>query len=375
MFTKDDYKFMAQALYLARKGIFTTDPNPRVGCIIVKNNQVTGKGYHKYAGGDHAEIAALKNCKNNGYDPASSEVYVTLEPCSHFGRTPPCAKALIEAKVSKVTIAATDPNPQVAGRGIKMLQDAGIEVKHGLLEQESRELNRGFIKRMESGKPFVLCKMAMSMDGRTAMASGESKWITSAQSRADVHRIRAASSAMLTGIGTVLHDDPAMTARLQEDTKEILQPQRIILDPQFQIPESAQILKKPTTGIPTETTVITAIENSDKIKRLKKIGAIVKLLSANNTCFDLNEVLCYLAEQQINNIMLESGAQLAGAFLEAGLIDELIIYMAPHIMGNNAKGLFALPTLEKMSQRIDLDIKEIYTIGNDIKITATVINL
>ncbi len=369
MFSTNDYNFMSRALVLARKGLFTTDPNPRVGCVIVRDGAIIAEGYHKYAGGDHAEIAALKSIS---YDVAGSTVYVTLEPCSHFGRTPPCAAALIDAKVSKVIVSMVDPNPDVAGQGIKFLQQAGIEVLSGLMESESRQLNPGFIKRMETGLPFVRCKMAMSLDGRTAMASGESKWITGAKSREDVHRLRARSSAMVTGVGTVLADDPQLTARLDDvDFQDALQPKRVVLDPCFKIPLTAKILSEAKEAIPTEVIVMAGLENIEKAKKLSQMGVSVIYLPSQNSTFDLQQVLKILAENGVNEVMVEAGAKLSGAFLSDRLLDEIIIYMAPHVMGNCAKGLFVLPDIDTMAQRIDLRVRDVVAIGDDWRFTLT----
>ena len=408
-FTTADFEYMRRAITLAQKGIYTTDPNPRVGCVVVKNNEIIGEGWHQKAGEPHAEVNALNSCNT----PHESTVYVTLEPCSHFGRTPPCADRLIEAKVSRVVIAMQDPNPQVAGNGIKKLEDAGIQVEVGLLQAEAEALNPGFIKRMQTGLPFIRCKMAMSLDGRTAMASGESKWITGEQAREDVHRMRARSSAIITGIGSILHDDPQMNARLEEEPSagkevsadkmqdiSVKQPLRVVVDPKLQIAETARIFCEGLNSNPNTTCCYSHdtlrhsreggnLENhvaifadgavirasQDKVKRLESKGAKViaaKMLDSEKA--DLSWVVKYLGDEGINELMVEAGAKLSGAFLQAGLIDELIVYMAPHIMGSDAKGLFALPGLEKMADKIELDIQDIRAVGKDWRIVCKVAN-
>jgi diaminohydroxyphosphoribosylaminopyrimidine deaminase / 5-amino-6-(5-phosphoribosylamino)uracil reductase len=371
-----DAAYMARALYLARKGLYTTDPNPRVGCVLVKNGKIIGEGWHKKAGEVHAEIDALDNVTEN---PSGATAYVTLEPCSHHGKTPPCCEALIKAGVKRVVATMQDPNPLVAGKGLKLLEQAGITVKSGILEADAQELNRGFIQRMTQGRPFVRSKLAMSLDGRTAMASGESKWITSPESRADVQRLRAESSAILTGINTVLKDDPLLTARIDQDVK---QPVRVILDSKLQMPPSAKMLT-----LPGRTLILTCKDtnavrseslNSDQdslIERrlvdLKKQGAEVYFLPEKNGRVDLSEVLAFLAQRQINEVLVEAGAMLNGALLDADLVDEWVIYMAPKILGDQGRGLFHLPGLEKIADRKKIEFNNIRQIAKDLKITVT----
>ena len=349
---------MARALQLAERGLFTTDPNPRVGCIIVKNGQIVGEGWHQRAGEGHAEVNALKNAGEQAKD---ADCYVTLEPCSHFGRTPPCADALINAGVKRVYVAMSDPNPRVAGTGIARLKAAGIEVTVGVLEQQSEKLNLGFCQRMRIGRPYVRSKMAMSVDGRTAMASGESKWITGAAARQDVQKMRARSSAILTGIGTVLADDPALTVRPDGwYTQEIIrQPLRVVVDSKLQIPSNAKIFGD-------DAKVLIATTVSDKSIQ----GAEICHLSSDNNHVDLNALMIELAQREINEVMVEAGSVLNGALLKADLIDELVIYMAPKIMGDTAKGLFHMPELNTMAQNIDLQITDIRAVGSDWRITA-----
>ncbi|MDD1612835.1 MAG: bifunctional diaminohydroxyphosphoribosylaminopyrimidine deaminase/5-amino-6-(5-phosphoribosylamino)uracil reductase RibD, partial [Methylococcaceae bacterium] len=311
-----DYRYMARALQLARNGLYTTHPNPRVGCVLVKGDQIIGEGWHVKAGDDHAEIVALKNAEN----AEGSTAYVTLEPCSHHGRTPPCADALIRSGVSKVVAAMQDPNPLVAGNGLTILREAGIETVCGVLEDDARRLNRGFIQRMTQGRPFVRSKLAMSLDGRTALASGESRWITSGAARQDVHRLRAQSSAILTGIDTVLADDPALTARIDED---VLQPLRIVLDTQLRMPASAQLAK-----LPGRSLILTCCDDQNKIASLRKARFEIHHLEAKNGRIDLNGLMTFLAGQQINELLVETGPTLNGALLAENLVDEWIVYMA-----------------------------------------------
>ena len=352
---------MQQAIRLAKKGLFTTDPNPSVGCVIVNDGEIVGEGWHQLAGEAHAEINALKQAGSKAKD---ATVFVTLEPCSHTGKTPPCAEALIEAGVKKVIAAMKDPNPLVAGSGLKKLQDAGIATEDGLLEAQARELNPGFIKRMESGRPFVRVKLAMSLDGRTAMASGESQWISGEASRNDVQRLRAQSSAILTGIDTVLADDPSMNVRLSDtdSIKEaIRQPKRIVLDTQFRMPADAKI-----ASIEGQCIVYTTMNVDNK----SSYPFIIETCEAQNGKIDLQYLMNDLAKKEINLLHVEAGSVLCGALLKNDLVDEIVIYMAPHIMGDNAKGLFHLPGLEQMKDRISLKIKDVRSIGNDIRIIA-----
>jgi diaminohydroxyphosphoribosylaminopyrimidine deaminase/5-amino-6-(5-phosphoribosylamino)uracil reductase len=359
-------EYMQHAIRLARKGLYTTDPNPAVGCVIVKNGEIVGEGWHQYAGQAHAEINALKQAAAKAKD---ATVFVTLEPCSHTGKTPPCADALINAGVKKVIVAMKDPNPLVAGDGLKKLQHAGIEVEHGLLESQSRELNPGFIKRMEAGRPFVRVKIAMSLDGRTAMASGESQWISSESSRNDVQHLRAESSAILTGIDTVLADDPSMNVRLsakQLNIEKVRQPKRIVLDSQFRMPSDAKIFSLNGVSMGGECFVYT----THNVDNIAEYPFIIEIIGTQNGRIDLHALMKDLAKKEINLLHVEAGSVLCGALLKNDLVDEIIIYMAPHIMGDNAKGLFHLPELEQMKDRVSLKIKDVRSIGNDIRITA-----
>ncbi|VAW93242.1 Diaminohydroxyphosphoribosylaminopyrimidine deaminase / 5-amino-6-(5-phosphoribosylamino)uracil reductase [hydrothermal vent metagenome] len=369
-FSAYDHEFMSRAIRLAKKGLNTAQPNPRVGCVITKNNMIVGEGWHKKAGEAHAEINALLQA---GSEAKGATVYVTLEPCCHTGKTPPCTDSLIKAGVARVVAAMQDPHDKVAGQGFEKLKQAGIEVQTGLLEEQARLLNPGFIKRMQQGLPFVRVKMAMSVDGRTAMASGESKWITGEAARHDVHQWRARSSAMLTGIGTILHDDPSLTMRLGNPVLEHagmhtdnLQPLRVILDSELKLSATAKVIQQ--RG---DVLVFSNSTDELKITSLEKVGVKVMYIEKDTNGLDLQAILKYLASLQINEVMVEAGANLAGSFVTADLVDELIIYMAPVLMGNNARGLFNLPLIRQMSDKIQLNIKEIRQFGEDIRIIVT----
>ena len=356
-----DYTFMTRALQLAERGLYTTDPNPRVGCVIVRDGEVVGEGWHQRSGEPHAEIHALQQAADKA---EAATVYVTLEPCCHHGKTPPCTDALVNARVARVVVAMQDPHSRVAGQGLQQLRDAGIAVEVGVLEAQARVLNPGFIKRMQTGRPYVRNKLAMSLDGRTAMASGDSKWITSDAARADVHRLRARSSAIVTGVGTVLADDPNLTVRLEGIER---QPLRVVLDTHLSTPVTARILKQPG-----RTLVMTCSEDEAAREALERAGAEVICLPFCSSAVDMQAVLDALGEMEVNEVFLETGATLSGAMLKAGLIDELVVYMAPILMGDNARGLFHLPGLDSMDQKIQLTISDIRAVGQDWRITATV---
>ena len=364
--------FMALAIQLAARGLYTCSPNPRVGCVLVKSGQIIAQGWHQKAGEGHAEVNALANAASGdfGEDIKGATAYVTLEPCSHHGQTPPCCDALIKAEVAEVVIAMQDPNPLVAGEGIKRLQAAGIKVVCGVLEQEARALNPGFIKRMEQGLPLLRCKMAMSLDGRTAMASGESQWITGSAARKEVQRLRAQSCAIITGIDSVLLDDSSLTVRAQEldlPEAELIaqrQPLRVVVDSALRIPLSAKILKQ--SG---RTMLVTANQNENLQRVISQRGVEVLCLPGRDKRVDLQALMKYLAEQQCNEVLLEAGARLAGSALQAQLIDELRIYMAPLLMGSEARPLFNLP-LQTMADKMTLKIQQIRAVGDDWCIDA-----
>jgi len=350
---------MAHVLQLAEKGLYTTDPNPRVGCVIVKDGKIIGEGWHERAGKAHAEVHALKAAGNQAQ---GATAYVSLEPCCHHGRTPPCSEALIKAKLARVVIAMQDPHTRVDGGGIAQLREAGIQVDTGLLQAQAMALNPGFIKRMQRGRPFVRCKLGMSLDGRTAMASGESKWITSAAAREDVQRLRARSSAIVTGVGTVLADDPSMTVRLDGLER---QPLRVVVDTNLSMPETAKML-----SLPGRTLVMTCSDDDAARQRLQQAGAEVVVMPYCSNSVSIEAVLDSLAEMEINEVLLETGATLSGAMLQQGLIDELVIYMAPVLMGDSARGLFHLPGMESMADKIQLEFTDVRAVGKNWRITA-----
>ncbi|PMR73170.1 bifunctional diaminohydroxyphosphoribosylaminopyrimidine deaminase/5-amino-6-(5-phosphoribosylamino)uracil reductase RibD [Billgrantia endophytica] len=363
--------WMARALELARRGLYTTAPNPRVGCVLVKNHRLVGEGWHERAGEPHAEVHALRMA---GDAARRATAYVTLEPCSHQGRTGPCAVALIEAGVKKVVMAMTDPNPQVAGRGIAMMREAGVEVEVGLLEEEARALNPGFISRMTRHRPFVRLKMAMSLDGRTAMESGESQWITGPHAREDVQRLRARSSVILTGVDSVIFDNSRLTVRatrLGVDNAEAIatrQPLRVVVDTQLRLPLAAACLREPGR------TLVVTVPGHDPHRRtrLEEAGAEVLVVPAGeHGRVELHALLRYLAEQELaNEVLLETGATLAGAMLDAELVDEMQLFVAPTLLGGEARPLFALPGLTRMAQQRPLEILDIRAVGRDWRITA-----
>lgn len=359
-FSIADRQYMARAIQLGWKGLYTTHPNPRVGCVLVRDGQIIGEGYHVRAGEGHAEVNALKQAG----DARGATAYVTLEPCSHFGRTPPCAQGLIDAGISRVVAAMVDPNPEVAGRGLQMLRDAGIEASSGLLEAQARELNPGFLSRMERRRPFIRLKLAMSADGRTAMASGESKWITGAQARADVQQLRARSSAIVTGVGSILHDDSALTVRLEELSESVRvqvdqpKPLRVVLDSKLQTPSNARIRNSDAS------TLICHVQEQSP----PEAGTLSYLrVPEGDQGLDLNWLVERLAsEYDVNELLVETGATLAGAFVQAGLVDELWVYMAPKLMGSSARPLLDLP-LDVMSDSIELKLKDVRQFGEDIR--------
>lgn len=350
--------YMSRALQLAERGLFTTDPNPRVGCVIVVNDVIVGEGWHQRAGEGHAEVNALKQA---GLKAKGADCYVTLEPCSHFGRTPPCADTLINAGVRRVFIAMMDPNPRVAGSGIAKLEAAGIATTVGILEQQAEKLNIGFCQRMRTGRPYIRSKIAMSVDGRTAMASGESKWITGSAARQDVQQLRARSSAILTGIGTILADNPALSVRPEAwyPQQTIRQPLRVVVDSQLRMPDDAKIFEDNAQVLIATSSAIKAVSHAE----------VCHFLPINNQ-INLVALMTELAQREINEVMVEAGSQLNGALLAAGLIDELVIYMAPKIMGDGAKGIFHLPDFTSMADNIDLQITDIRSVGDDWRITA-----
>jgi diaminohydroxyphosphoribosylaminopyrimidine deaminase/5-amino-6-(5-phosphoribosylamino)uracil reductase len=372
--TTSDASFMAQALRLAERGLYTTSPNPRVGAVMVnQQGLVVGTGLHHRAGEAHAERLALQAA---GEQARGATAYVTLEPCCHQGRTPPCTDALIKAGVKRVVAAMTDPNPLVAGQGFARLREAGIKVDVGLMEQEAEMLNLGFVKRMRRGLPWVRCKLAMSLDGRTAMASGESQWITGPESRLDVQRGRARSCAILTGIGTLKADDPALNVRLQAADLHDLgpdypphQPLRVVLDPMLESPPESRLF-----NLPGRTLIFCGQEilKSQKAVVLAGLGVSLEPVAGEGCSLDLYQVMRRLAMLGLNEVWIESGATLAGAMMQRGVVDELIIYMAPQLLGDTARGLVRLPGLERLDQRIDLRLEDVRQIGQDLRLTFSI---
>ncbi|MBQ4812984.1 bifunctional diaminohydroxyphosphoribosylaminopyrimidine deaminase/5-amino-6-(5-phosphoribosylamino)uracil reductase RibD [Pseudoalteromonas luteoviolacea] len=366
-FTQADHDYMAMAIALAKQGFNTTTPNPNVGCVIVKEGEIVGQGFHVQAGGPHAEVFALREAAEQA---RGATAYVTLEPCSHYGRTPPCAKGLIDAGVSKVICAMVDPNPEVAGNGLKMLQQAGIETASGLLEQEARALNKGFLKRMEHGLPYVVAKLAASLDGKTALQNGKSKWITGPDARRDVQAFRAKSCAILSGADTVLTDNARLNVRAEElpnltpaqDSVDVRQPLRIIIDTQNRLLPSLALFE-------SHSKVIILRSKLDNQHNWPHFVEQVCLPTINNK-LDLKAVLSFLASRDINLVWLEAGATLCGVMHEQGLIDEYIVYFAPKIIGDDGKGLFKSHMLTEMDQIQELQITDCTQVGNDIRISA-----
>ncbi|MGC6408074.1 bifunctional diaminohydroxyphosphoribosylaminopyrimidine deaminase/5-amino-6-(5-phosphoribosylamino)uracil reductase RibD [Bisgaard Taxon 45] len=362
-FTAQDVVYMQMALELAEKGQFTTTPNPSVGCVLVKDGKIVGRGFHFKAGEPHAEVMALREA---GEAARGATAYVTLEPCSHFGRTPPCAKGLIEAGVVKVISAMCDPNPQVAGSGLKMLADMGIESAVGLLEEKAEWLNRGFLKRMRTGKPYVQLKMAMSLDGRTAMASGESKWITGELARADVQAERAKASAILSTSATVLADDPLLNVRWQQLSEKVKaeyalenvrQPVRVILDSQHSVQPTHQLFQ-----CASPVWLVSQMPRS-----LIGFPSYCEHIQLAPSRAYLSDLMTELGQRQINTLWIEAGATLAGALIEAKLVDELIIYIAPKLLGDEARGLCKLPHLTRLADASAWQLHSIEKMGEDIK--------
>ncbi|MGH8580299.1 MAG: bifunctional diaminohydroxyphosphoribosylaminopyrimidine deaminase/5-amino-6-(5-phosphoribosylamino)uracil reductase RibD [Gammaproteobacteria bacterium] len=355
---------MARALQLARLGLNTTHPNPRVGCVLVRGGERVGEGWHRYAGGPHAEIDALSMA---GPRAAGATCYVSLEPCCHHGRTPPCTEALVKARIKRVVATAEDPNPRVRGQGFAILRRAGVPVEWGLLQEESRRLNRGFFSRMERGRPFVTCKLAGSLDGRAASASGESKWITAEAARADVQRLRAQTAAVMTGIATVLSDDPSLTVRDPGIDMAGRQPLRIIIDSSLRTPLSARLFAQPG-----KTCLVTLEQPQNRVQPFIDRGVTMLMVSARDGRVDLGRTLKHLSDMKINEVLLEAGPTLAGAMFRFGLVDELVLYAAPMLLGGEARPLLSLPGMSRLSDGLRLQIKDLRQIGADLRITAGV---
>ncbi|MBT8093480.1 MAG: bifunctional diaminohydroxyphosphoribosylaminopyrimidine deaminase/5-amino-6-(5-phosphoribosylamino)uracil reductase RibD [Gammaproteobacteria bacterium] len=351
---------MSRALELAARGEFSAHPNPRVGCVIVRDGAVVGEGWHEVAGEDHAEIRALRAA---GDAARGACAYVSLEPCAHHGKTPPCATALIAAGVARVVAAMQDPFPAVGGRGLEALHDAGIRAEVGLLRDEAERLNAGFVSRVAGGRPFLRLKIASSLDGATAMASGESRWITGPEARADVQKLRARSGAVMTGIGTVLADNPSLDVRDDTLATHGLQPLRVVLDSRLRMPPSATMLTLPGA------TLVCCTAGHDAAG-LRDAGAEVAEFGAHDGAVNVFEVLAALAEREVNDVLVEAGPRLAGYLLDKELVDELVIYQAPHIMGSNTRRMFETPAWTVLGDRLALDIIEVRKVGGDTRITA-----
>jgi diaminohydroxyphosphoribosylaminopyrimidine deaminase/5-amino-6-(5-phosphoribosylamino)uracil reductase len=360
MFTADDHLYMARALQLAGKGLFTATPNPRVGCVVVRDGKVVGEGWHEKAGAPHAEVNALVMA---GSRAAGATVYVTLEPCSHHGRTPPCADALVGAGVARVVTAMRDPNPLVAGQGLAALSGAGIAAVSGVLEEEARELNIGFISRMTRGRPWARMKIAASLDGKTALLNGRSQWLTGAAARRDGHRWRARACAVLTGVGTVKDDDPQLTVR---EVATPRQPLRVVVDSRLETPPTAKVLAGGAL-------VAAAVEDKEKIHVLQDRGAEVVVLPNTQGKVDLAGLMQELGRRGINEVHVEAGFRLNGSLLGERLVDELVVYLAPHLIGDAASGMFHLPALEYLEGRRELKIHDLRMIGSDIRVIARVL--
>jgi len=353
-----DHEFMARALRLAELGLYSSTPNPRVGCVIVKDGAVVGEGWHRHAGEAHAEIHALHAA---GAQARGATAYVTLEPCSHHGRTPPCAEALIAAGVARVVAAMQDPNPQVSGRGLALLRDAGIVVDFGVLGGEAQELNIGFVSRMTRGRPWLRLKLAASLDGKTALENGASQWITGPEARQDGHRWRARACAIMSGIGTVRDDDPLLNVRGVETER---QPLKVVLDSRLELPLDAKLLEG--GGV----LVACAIDDAGRSAALRQRGAEVLCLPNPEGKVDLPELMLELGRRGINEVHVEGGSRLNGALLTAGLVDEFLIYLAPCLIGHAARGIFDMPALESLAGKAQLAIHDLRMLGPDVRILA-----
>ena len=354
-----DARHMARALALAERGLYTTTPNPRVGCVIVGGDEIVGEGWHERTGGPHAEAIALAAA---GERARGATAYVTLEPCAHHGRTPPCTDALVNAGIGRVVAAMSDPNPLVAGKGLARLREAGLAVQAGIMETQARELNCGFVSRMARGRPWVRVKIAASLDGRTALSNGRSRWITGPEARRDGHHWRARACAVLTGIGTVKADDPELNVREVSTTR---QPVRIVVDSRLETPLEARVLGEGTL-------IASAVEEKMRSAALTARGASVLVLPNAGGEVNLAALLHELAGRHMNEVHVEAGARLNGALLQARLIDELLVYLAPSILGKGARGMFDVPELRELAERRELDVCDVRMIGADVRVIARV---
>ena len=359
-FSRTDREFMARALALAARGMFTTTPNPRVGCVLVAEGQVVGEGWHEAAGKPHAEVNALQQA---GARARGATAYVTLEPCNHHGRTPPCSEALIAAGVARVVAAMRDPNPLVAGQGFARLAQAGIQVEQGLLGDEARELNIGFVSRMTRGRPWVRMKIAASLDGRTALANGQSQWITSQAARDDGHHWRARACAVLTGIGTLREDDPHLNVRAVQTPR---QPLKVLIDSRLDASPEAKLFQS------GKTLVFAGEAHAAKSAALAARGAEIVVLPNANGKVELPQMLEELARRGVNELHVEAGSKLNGSLLREGCVDELLIYLAPVLIGDAGQGMFHLPELTQLSKAQRLAIAELTPIGDDMRVRARI---
>jgi diaminohydroxyphosphoribosylaminopyrimidine deaminase/5-amino-6-(5-phosphoribosylamino)uracil reductase len=353
----DEY-FMSRALVLAARGLYTTTPNPRVGCVIVNDDEIVGEGWHVNCGGAHAEVNALKQADTRA---VGGTLYVTLEPCAHYGKTPPCVEVIVKSGISRVVFGAKDPNPLVDGRGMEHLKANGISVEGGLFSEKSEELNLGFFKRMRCGKPWVRVKVAAGLDGKTALENGRSQWITSKESRVDAHKLRAQSCVVLTGVGTVVEDDPRLTVRHTETSR---QPGKVIVDSQLRSPLDAHLFK--TLGV----TLATAVKEQNRLDDFIQKGVNVLVLPDSEGRVDLDALLVELGNQQVNEVLVEAGINLHSALLHRHLIDEMIIYYAPKFLGAQGRGMFFLDELNSMDQVLERDVIDITSIGKDFRVTV-----
>lgn len=356
----DDEKFMSRAIKLAQKGQFTCDPNPAVGCVIVKNGAIVGEGWHEFSGQAHAEINALKAAAK---DAQGATMYVTLEPCCHHGKTPPCTRAILKSGILRVVIGTEDPNPMVNRSGISELQRGGIDVVCGVCKSDARLLNRGFFKRITTGMPWVTLKTAISLDGKTAMESGESQWITSEAARRDAHKLRASASAVLTGVGTILRDDPSMTVRLDGVQR---QPNRIIVDTNLSTPPDARIFDGQGTVY-----LLTANVETDAMESFPDKGVEIIDCVTSGGRIDLPRVMKELGSREMNSILVEAGHRLNGSMVDNDLVDELVVYVSPDLLGSDARGMFTIPGIEHLTARVKMEFKSAVMVGRDLKLTLS----
>lgn len=361
-----DLDFMRRAMLRADDALYRSDPNPRVGCVLVADGAVIGEGATQAPGGPHAEVEALRDARERGFDPRGATAYVTLEPCSHFGRTPPCADALVAAGIGRVVVAMQDPNPLVAGRGVARLVAAGIAVECGPMADDAHERNIGFVSRMTRGRPWVRMKLAASLDGRSALPNGVSQWITGEPARRDGHRWRARASALLTGIGTVRVDDPRLDVR---DVETPRQPRRVLVDSRFEVPVDARIVRKVADGCPL--LVVGAVDDRSRRIALEQVGCETLLLPDDHGKVDLHALLGELGRREVNELHVEAGGKLNGSLLRAGCVDELLVYVAPCVLGPG-QSMVELPAMASLEDRISLSYREVSRVGDDLRVVARV---